>query len=266
MAQKVQIRPATGCLGAEVLGVDLSSPLSDGMFDLIHDAWMQWHVLFFRDQTMTVEEFRSLGERFGELEVHPASPATEGFPEVARMHADESSTRVVGEAWHSDLTFELEPPKATILRLEQVPDYGGDTVFADMAAVLDGISAPLRSLLSTLHATHRPPVYWGKDPEIEAHHPVVRTHPVTGRSSLFVNSLYTTAIDGLEKDESAQLLALLFDRVKEPQHQFRFRWEPSSLVLWDNRVVQHSAVGDYWPQTRSGYRMVIKGDRPFLTP
>ncbi|HSC28252.1 MAG TPA: TauD/TfdA family dioxygenase, partial [Vicinamibacterales bacterium] len=193
--------------------------------------------------------------------------------EVMIIHADEKSRRIAGESWHSDVSCAPEPPLGSILRIHTLPDKGGDTLFASMYAAYDALSEPLRRFLDGLAAVHDgAPYYHSVNARIgrddggrsypKAEHPVVRTHPVSGRKALFVNQMFTTRITGLTPAESDALLGFLFEHVQRPEFQCRFRWARNSVAFWDNRCVQHMAIWDYWPQTRSGYRVTIKGDKP----
>jgi taurine dioxygenase len=189
------------------------------------------------------------------------------------IHADAASTRVAGERWHSDVSCDPEPPMGSILRLHTVPERGGDTLFSSMYAAYDALSGPMQAWLATLTAEHDGAPYYrsvnarvGRDDGgrtyPQAVHPVVRTHPVSGRKGLFVNEMFTTRIVGLARDESDAVLALLFRHVQRPEFQCRFQWAPHSIAFWDNRCTQHMAIWDYFPATRSGYRVTIKGERP----
>ncbi len=269
----VRIRYTTPAIGAVVEGVDLGEPLSDETFQLVHDALVNRGVIFFRDQDISVERQKTFGRRFGELVAHPNDPGLEGHPEVMIIHADASSKRVAGERWHSDVSCDPEPPLGSILRLFTVPETGGDTVFASMYAAYDALSERMRSLLDGLTAVHDGGPYYrevnrliGRDDGGRSYpsavHPVVRTHPVSGRKTIFVNEMFTTHIVGLPKDESDAILGFLFRHVQNPQFQCRFTWAENSIAFWDNRCVQHHAVWDYFPETRSGYRVTIRGDRP----
>ena len=268
----IEVKALTPAIGAEVLGVDLGS-LDDDAFRIVRDALMRHQVIFFRDQDISVEEHKALGMRFGELVVHPNDPGLEGHPEVMIIHADETSERVAGEQWHSDVSCAEEPPMGSILRLFTVPERGGDTCFASMYAAYEALSDRMKAFLEGLTAIHDGAPYYRGVNEIlgrddggrrypRAEHPVVRTHPVTGRRSLFVNSMFTTRIVGLPKAESEGVLAFLFRHVASEEFQCRFTWRPNSVAFWDNRCTQHLAIWDYYPETRSGYRVTIKGERP----
>nr|ART39646.1 J214 [uncultured bacterium] len=272
--QTISVDRLTPVIGGVLHGVDLRGPITDEVYTAVHDALLEHQVVFLRDQDIPVEHQIDLGKRFGELAIHPNDPGLEGHPEVMIIHADKDSTRVAGESWHSDVSCDPEPPMATMLRIFKLPATGGDTVFASMYAAFDGLSEPMQRFLETLTATHDGAPYYRSvnertgRPETgkvypRATHPVVRTHPETGRKALFVNSMFTTRINELSKLESDALLAMLFNHVQRPDFQCRFRWEPNSIAFWDNRCVQHQAIWDYWPETRTGYRVTVKGDKPY---
>jgi len=189
------------------------------------------------------------------------------------IHADANSKRVAGESWHSDVSCEERPPMGSILRIHTLPETGGDTLFASMYAAYEALSEPMQRFLEGLTAVHDGAPYYrsvnariGRDDGgrsyPRAEHPVVRTHPESGRKALFVNEMFTTHIVGLSRQESDALLGFLFEHIRQPQFQCRFRWEKNSVAFWDNRCVQHQAIWDYWPRTRSGFRVTIRGERP----
>ena len=268
----VTVRPLTPVIGAEIEGVSLAS-LTDADFAAIQDALWTHCVVFFRDQDISVEAHKALGARFGKLVVHPNDPGVDGHPEVMRIHADRSSVRATGERWHSDVSCDPFPPMGSILRMHTVPDTGGDTLFANMYAAYKALSDRMKAYLHGLRAVHDGGPYYrevnrliGRDDGGRAYpsaeHPVVRTHPVTGRQSLFVNCMFTQHIVGVSPAESRAILDYLFDHVARPDFQCRFRWQPHSVAMWDNRCTQHHAIWDYWPATRTGYRVTIKGEAP----
>jgi taurine dioxygenase len=267
----IRIRKMTPLIGAEIEGVDLTRPLGNQAFQEVHDALMDNLVIFFRDQPISPEQQAEFGRRFGRLHIHPAAPSIEGHPEVMRIHADATSTFVNGESWHSDVSCDPEPPMGSILAMRVLPEVGGDTLFANMYAAFEALSPPLRTMLSGLTAIHDGEGlyrgrYGGDDrgrTYPRAEHPVVRTHPVTGRQALFVNSFFTTRIVGLTKAESDALLAFLFRHIETPEFMCRFRWARDSVAFWDNRSCQHHALWDYYPATRSGTRVTVMGDKPF---
>ena len=268
----IKVTPVTPAIGAEISGVDLAD-LDETAFRAIREALMAHGVIFFRDQDISIESQKALGARFGELVVHPNDPGVDGHPEVMVIHADESSKRVAGERWHSDVSCDPVPPMGSILRLHTVPESGGDTLFACMYAAFDALSDRMRGLLAGLTAIHDGAPYYrevnrliGRDDGgreyPSAEHPVVRTHPETGREALFVNSMFTTRIVGLSPAESRAILDFLFDHVQRPDFHCRFRWRKHSIAFWDNRCIQHHAIWDYFPETRSGYRVTIRGEPP----
>jgi taurine dioxygenase len=270
----ITARPLTPVIGAEIEGIDLNEPIDGRVFRALNAALIEHQVIFFRDQAIPVEKQMALGKLFGELVAHPNDPGLPEHPEVMIIHADETSRRVAGERWHSDVSCEAEPPMGSILRVHTLPESGGDTLFASMYAAYEALSERMKALLDGLTAIHDgAPYYRGVNKLIgrddggrsypRAEHPVVRTHPVSGRKAIFVNEMFTTHIVGLPKAESDAILGFLFEHVGQPRFQCRFRWQKDSIAFWDNRCVQHQAVWDYWPQTRSGYRVTIKGERPY---
>ncbi|MFT5175073.1 MAG: taurine dioxygenase [Gammaproteobacteria bacterium] len=271
--QTLSVTALSPRIGAVISGIDLTKPLGNQQFNELFDAWMAHHVLFFRDQKLSIEQHKSIGRKFGELHVHPGSPPPNGHPEVIVIHADENSVRVSGENWHSDVSCDAEPPMGSILHLHTVPENGGDTLFASMHAAYDALSDSMKDFLAGLTATHDgEPEYRGRYASRgvddtgktypKATHPVVRTHPVTGRKSLYVNRIFTTHINELTRAESRALLDYLFVHCEQPGFQCRFKWAKNSVAFWDNRCAQHMALWDYYPQVRSGHRITIKGDRP----
>lgn len=268
----IQVEPLNPRIGAEVSGVDLAR-LDDPTFKEIHQAWLGHQVLVFRDQELSIEQHKALGRRFGDLHIHPAAPAPEGHPEIMVVHADANSKTVAGYGWHSDVSCDAEPPMASILYLTQVPpDGGGDTLFSNMYAAYDALSDEMKDFLGPLTAIHGSEhVYRGRygykdslrDGEFpRSEHPVVRTHPETGRKALYVNSGFTTHIRKLARNESRAVLDMLLAHVQNPEFQCRVRWRENTVTLWDNRCVQHLAVWDYRGQVRHGHRVTIQGDRP----
>ena len=264
-----EIEPLTPKIGATIHGLDLTVPLSDKSFKQLHQAWMDHLVLFFREQDISHEQHLAFGQRFGDLHIHPAAPFADSNPALMRIHTDDTSHRNNGEGWHSDVSADLEPPMASILHLTKTPNSGGDTLWANMYEAYDALSNPVRRLLEGLTALHTAD-YTGfyKDQPAQrenpkAEHPVIRTHPVTKRKALYVNSGFTKRIKGVTQSESDALLKMLFEHVKNPNFHCRFQWEEQSIALWDNRCTQHMAVWDYFPETRSGIRVTIKGDQPY---
>jgi taurine dioxygenase len=271
--ETIEVNRVTPTLGAEILGIDLSKPLGNHQFKEVHDALMENQVIFFRDQQITLEQHKNFGRRFGELHIHPSEPAPEGHPEILRIHADANSKQIAGERWHSDVSCDPEPPMGSILHLHTVPPSGGDTLFASMYAAYDALSAKMKSYLDGLIAVHDGGPNYRRRAAIDgrpdkgqyprAEHPVIRTHPVTGRKAIFVNPVFTIAIKGLPEQEGESILRFLYEHNNRPQFQVRFRWRAHSIAFWDNRCVQHIAMWDYFPNVRSGNRVTIKGDKPY---
>jgi len=270
----IRITPTTPVIGAEVENFEMSGTMNQTQFDHIHDALMTHQVLFFRDQEMTLEQHKEFARQFGDLHIHPGIPGPDGHPDVIQIHADATSTRIAGEDWHSDVSCDDEPPMGSILHMHTVPESGGDTLFASMYAAYEALSEPMQTMLRGLTARHSgEAAYRGRydyrdvdDTDYDYpnnDHPVVRTHPVTKRKGLFVNRIFTTHINGVSAAESDALLQFLFNHIQKPEFQVRFRWQPGSVAFWDNRAVQHYAIWDYFPETRSGFRVTVAGDRPY---
>ena len=271
--QAIRVAKLTPIIGAEVHGVDLSQPLDERTFKEIHEALTENQVIFFRDQHLTVDQQKAFGRLFGDLAVHPAAPRPiEGHPEILVIHADENSKHVAGEEWHTDVSCDPTPPMGSILYMHELPPVGGDTLFASMYAAYEALSDPMKRFLEPLTAMHESDhVYRGRYNYDEpgkvypkAEHPVIRTHPVSGRKALYVNRGFTTRIVQLKRPESDALLQLLYRHIEVPEFQCRFRWQVNSVAFWDNRCVQHHAMWDYYPQRRHGHRVTIQGDKPFF--
>jgi taurine dioxygenase len=272
----LELAPLTPTIGAEVTGVDLAKPLDPETVSALRTALLDWKVLFFRDQDITTEQHLAFARNFGELEIHPFAPHKPGYPEVlALTHNRDNRGRE--NAWHSDVTWRETPSLGSVLRAIEVPPVGGDTLFADMYAAYEGLSDEVKARIEGLTAIHdfahfrRGLRKAGKsEAEIEAfnraypmvEHPVVRTHPETGRRGIYVNVGFTQHIVGMKKDESDALLKHLYAQASIPEYQCRFRWEAGSVAFWDNRSSQHYAASDYWPAVRRMERVTIIGDRP----
>ena len=269
--------PMTPTIGAEVEGVDLSRPLEARTVAALRKALLDWKVLFFRDQDITTEQHLAFSRNFGELEVHPFAPHKPDYPEVLAITHDETN-RGRENTWHSDVTWRLEPSLGSVLRALEIPPVGGDTLFADMYAAYDGLKDEVKAKIDNAVAVHdfthfrRGMRKRGMTEEaIEAfnaqypmvEHPVVRTHPETGRRCLYVNAAFTLHIVGMEKAESDALLAHLYAQAAIPEYQCRFRWSKNAIAFWDNRASQHYAASDYFPAVRRMERVTVVGDRPY---
>lgn len=275
----LHLTPISPALGARVSGIDLSAPLSPALHRELEQALLAYQVLFFRDQPLTPQQHARLASYFGDLHIHPIYPNVPEQPEVLVL--DTAVTDVRDNAlWHTDVTFLPTPAMAAILSARQVPGYGGDTLWASNSAAYDALSDPLKRLLEGLTATHDiaksfPVERFGASAEDLQHyeqakrrnppqaHPVIRTHPVTGRKSLFVNEGFTTRINELSVAESDAILRLLFSHTTQPQFTVRWQWNANDVAFWDNRVTQHFAVDDYRPQRRVMHRATVLGDVPF---
>lgn len=264
--------PQSPCLGAEIRGVDLASPLSPALVGELETALVEYKVLFFRDQAISAAQHAAFARHFGELEIHPFLPEGE-TPEVIRFEKD---AEVVGveNIWHSDVSWREIPSLGSVLRAHEVPTIGGDTLWTDMEAVYEGLDESLKKQIEGRVAVHDFVHTFGIGMSEEeraekrkafppARHPIVRTHPVSGRRCVYVNPIFTHHVEGLAPEESDALLARLYRETEVPEYQVRFRWAPDSIAFWDNRSTQHLASSDYWPQRRVMERLTIIGDRPF---
>ncbi len=269
----IRVKKLTPVIGAEIEGVDLGGSLAPETVSEIKRAFHENLVIFFRDQTLSPEQHIAFGRLFGDLHLHPAAPSEPGHPELMIIAADENSSRANGEAWHTDVSCDEHPPLGSILYIKQTPPHGGDTLFASMYAAYDGLSPRMKAYLEGLTAVHDGEhVYRGLYADLGvadrprypvARHPVIRTHPETRRKCLYVNSGFTTHIEGVNRDESDAILRYLFAHSAHPAFQCRFRWTANAVAFWDNRCAQHHAVWDYWPNRRYGNRVTVKGDRPY---
>lgn len=273
------ITPLSSALGAQIDGVDLTQPLNDQQRTAIEQALLEHQVIFFKNQSITPQQQARFAANFGDLHIHPIYPNVPEQPEVLVL--DTAVTDVRDNAvWHTDVTFLPTPAMGAVLIAKQLPAFGGDTLWASGIAAFEGLSKPLQVLLDGLTATHDftksfPLERFGSTPEDLARweqtrknnpplsHPVIRTHPVNGRKSLFVNEGFTTKINELSEAESEAILKLLFAHATRPEYTIRWRWQENDVAFWDNRVTQHYAVDDYRPNRRVMHRATILGDAPF---
>ena len=277
------IKPLTTALGAEVEGVDLGAGLEDDdVFDEVHRAFLAHQVLFFRDQKLTPEAQAGLARRFGPPIVHPMMQSLAGYPEILEVVKEPEDRNNFGGEWHTDLSFLERPPLGSMLYALEVPEVDGDTLFANMYLAYEALSEGMRALLGELRAVHgtakvyhetaqedgiignpdsMPQRQRNDEPEV-SEHPVVRTHPQTGRKALYVNSSFTLRFSEMTEEESKPLLDYLLDHAARPEFTCRFRWSAGTLAFWDNRCAQHYALNDYPGQRRVMHRIAIEGDRP----
>ena len=271
----IEIRQLGPSIGAEIHGVDLSQNLSDDTISAIRASLLEHKVIFFRDQNITRAQHIDFARRFGDLEIHPATPADQADPEILRI-AHGPTSKGKENNWHSDVTWRAEPSLGSILRAIELPPCGGDTLFADMHGAYDGLSPAMQQWVCGLTAVHDIARVFAKRlgtsaDELRAkfppqEHPVVRTHPETGKRGLYVNTGFTSHIIGLSTKESDWLLQHLYELARVPEYQCRFVWRPNSIAFWDNRACQHYAASDYFPQVRIMERATVKGDRPYFDP
>jgi taurine dioxygenase len=263
-AVELDVRRQAGALGALITGVDLSRPVGDDTFNAIQDAFHEHMVVCIRGQAaMTPEDQLAFAARWGEISIHPYVPSIDGYPGIMRIY----DPNPVTVTWHADTTHAARPPALTLLLARVLPPYGGDTMFANAALAYDHLSDGLRSSLDGMRAVHQGTelaASAGLDQQaVTTTHPVVRTHPVTGRRALFVNGNYTSHFEGWTPDESAPLLAYLYAQIARPELTYRHRWEVGDLIIWDNRCTQHAVVGDTGGAERTLHRVTIAGDVPY---
>lgn len=271
MASNMTVSPLTPAIGAEIGNIDLRQVSGDEIAD-IRAALLEHKVVFFRDQSLTQAEHIAFARQFGELEIHPATPKSQSNPEVLHIaHGPESKGKE--NFWHSDVTWREKPSLGSILKAVEVPAVGGDTLFANMVMAYELLPDDVKELIAGRVAVHDiARVFAGRlnksaeelrerYPPME--HPIVRTHPETGESVLYVNTAFTSHIKDMEECDSARLLRKLYRTAANPEIQCRFRWQPGSLAFWDNRASQHFASSDYFPQVRKMERVTIAGDRPY---
>ncbi len=268
---RIRVEPVTGSIGAEVSNVDLRE-IDDELITEIHDAWMNHKVLFFRDQDLTHEQHVAYGRALGPLEVHPFVEHVDGREEVMILESTPERF-TAAEQWHSDVTFRECPPLGSVLLGRVIPPYGGDTCWANMELAYERLPDDVKEQIDGRYAIHSYVKAFGRGMSDEKlaetyerfpdqKHPLVRTHPVTGRKSLFINRIFTLTIDGMTPEESRPLRHRLFDQAVVPEFQCRFRWRTNSIAQWDNRCTQHYAVPDYGGHPRRVERVTLAGDRP----
>ncbi len=272
---RLELRPLSPMIGAEIFGLDLRETLDDSQIAEVRAALLKHKVVFFRDQDLTSAQHIAFAKRFGALEIHPATPKGQEDPELLHIaHGPESKGRE--NSWHSDVTWRNAPSLGSILRAIELPIVGGDTLFSNMVAAYEGLSPAMKDWICGLTAVHDIARVFagrlGKTAE-ELHqkfppqeHPVVRTHPETGERALYVNTAFTSHIKGLSAKESSWLLDHLYAQAVIPEYQCRFVWRVNSIAFWDNRASQHYAASDYFPAVRRMARVTVAGDQPFFDP
>ena len=273
----LEIRPLSGAIGAEIAGVDLAEELSEEVVAAIRRAWLDHLVVFFRGQELPPARFLAVARCFGQPVEYPFLKGLDGFPEITPVVKLEHERVNFGGLWHSDTAYLDIPPMGTMLLAREVPPYGGDTLFANMHLAYDSLSTGMRRLLDGLGAVNssakadvtktredrlRDAARADAKREYAAIHPVVRTHPETGKKAVYINGGHTLRFDGMTEEESAPLLDFLVTHLARPEFTCRFRWERGSLAFWDNRAAQHNPINDYHGFRRVMHRITLAGDRP----
>jgi len=274
---KLEVRRIAGALGAEIRGVDLARGLDASVAEVIRQALLEHLVVFFRGQDLTPGQFMAAAEHFGEPMEYPFVKGMEGFPKVIEVAKKETETVNFGGVWHSDTTYLEQPPMGTLLLARETPPYGGDTIFANQYLAYESLSDGMKRMLSGLtgiSSSSKADASKTREDRIkdspnqektrlyEAEHPVVRTHPETGRKSLYCSVAHTLRFKDMTADESAPILKFLNDHQTKPEFTCRFSWEPGSLAFWDNRAAMHNAVNDYHGFRRVMHRITLAGERP----
>ncbi len=276
MNGEIEVTPITGACGAEISGVDLAQPLGNEGFATVHQALLDHGVIFFRDQVLTPEQQIAFSRRFGDLRISEQYESLEGYPEIIEIVKEPDSTGIVGNLWHSDESFLPQPALGSLLYMIECPEVGGDTMFANQYAAYEALSPGMREMLSGLNAVYSDASLQqrnagralkvkpgSQDRDIyESVHPVVRTHPETGRKSLFVHKPYTIRFENMTEEESKPLLDFLYAHSARPEFTCRFRWRKGSLAFWDNRCLVHYALNDYAGVRRYAHRVTVVGDEP----
>ena len=276
---RIEVRRIAGALGAEIHGVDIAAELDDGTVGDIRQALNEHSVIFFRNQSLDVDQHKAFARRFGDIFIHPNYNGTGPDPEVVNVRREPGDARIVGEEWHTDTTMCAEPPMGAILYAIEVPPYGGDTQFASQCLAYEALSDGMKSMLSGLRGVHTDRKVAGPRAGMNAKrstkvredadwqetvntHPVVCTHPETGRKHLYVNASYTVGFDGMTEEESRPLLDFLLAHGHRDEFTCRFRWEKGSVAFWDNRCTKHIAVNDAGPHRRLMRRIQVAGHQP----
>ena len=270
----MEIRPLTGGLGAEIIGANICDP---NQFGDIQAAFSKFSVIVIRGQDIGPEDHLDFARRFGPINVNRFFKPVDGHPEIATVLKEKDQKQAVGEGWHTDHSYDQIPAMGSILHAIEMPPYGGDTLFVSMAAAYDALSAPMQAFLGGLSAIHSSRHVFGAETLTseaaktgrlgnaaaatqDARHPVVLTHPLSGRRGLFVNPVFTTHIDGLTAEESAAILRMLFEHCKQPEFQCRVRWQAGDITMWDNRATWHKAINDYHGFRRLMHRITVEGE------
>jgi taurine dioxygenase len=278
---RIKINRIAGALGADVAGVDLSQPLPDAVIAEIRAALLEHLVIFLHDQHLTPAQHLGFGHRFGEFQIHDFVAGMAEHPQIIEVRKEPEEKRNFGGGWHTDVSYLERPALGSVLYAREVPEIGGDTLFANQYLAYEALSNGMKRMLDgmvAIHSARRPygvnaarafdpgpssmSFHFGESAHAEVEHPVVRTHGETGRKALYVNGAFTTRFKGMTEEESAPLLHYLFQHAVRPEFTCRFRWRRNSIAFWDNRCVQHNAVNDYHGARRVMHRVTIEGERP----
>lgn len=282
--EKITVDTSIGPVGAVIGGVDLSHELSEQVIQEIHHAWLQHHVVFFRNQYLSPQQQADFSARFGELDVYPFMQPVDGHPNVIPIIKEASAKLNFGGAWHTDTSYKQIPPKATVLYAVEVPEEGGDTLFADATFAYESLSMSLKACLEDLTGIYSAKMVHGIDggynqvaakkglgkayggdaefAELEVEHPLIRTHAETGRKSIYCSKPHTHRIKGWTREESLAIFGFLTQHLTQETFVTRFKWAQGSLAMWDNRCVFHHALNDYQGKRRHMHRVIVKGERP----
>ncbi len=274
---QLEVRPLSRAVGAEILGINLLDPVSDAQIAEIRKIWLQHSVVFFREQPLEPGAFQAFAQRFGEIIEYPFVKGLPDFPLIVPVLKLPHEKHNFGGVWHTDTTYLQVPPMATMLIARELPPVGGDTLFASNYAAFEGLSPALKDTLRTLkgvNSSAKAAVTHSREDrladsatdkgrsELNSEHPVVRTHPETGREALYVNPGHTVRFAGWTEEESAPLLNYLFEQQVKPEYTCRFVWRPGSIAFWDNRCALHNPINDYHGYKRLLHRITLKGDKP----
>lgn len=283
--ERIAVQPMAGALGAEISGVDLSQPLDQETVSEIRQALLDHHVVLFHDQDLTSEEYKRFGACFGTFHIHPYVPGLEGHPEIMVIAKEPEDELNFSGVWHSDVTFDEKPPLGSLMYAKVMPEHGGGTMFANQHLAYDTLSETMKGVLDGMIALHSARLVYGekegnydaeyqqghggtklkldKAAEKVVEHPVVRTHPETGRKALYVNRPFTVGIKGMKLEESEPILKYLCEHACRPDFTAQVRWREGTVGMWDNRAAQHYALNDYPGKRRIMHRLTLNGDRPF---
>ncbi len=274
----IEVRPKSGSVGAEIFGVNLNKDMSSKQFNEIKLAFGQFGVIFFRDQNLTPDKEIEFAKKWGKINVNRFFTSVDGYPKIAMVLKEADQRKNIGGAWHTDHTYDVEPAMGSILFAHEVPQKGGDTMFASMYSAYENLSKGLKKTLNGMKARHSSKHVFGKDrenrnddtvgrirnPEAanqDAVHPVIIKHPETGRKALYVNPTFTLGFDGWTDAESKPLLEYLYEHATRPEFTCRFDWKPGSIAFWDNRATWHLAINDYHGEKRLMHRITIEGEK-----